>query len=548
MADKITSIPGAKRTINALRDLGYDLNSAVADILDNSISRGKAKNVYIDFNKDNKGKFRLLIIDDGIGMSVKILEEAMRIGSSNDDYTKGDLSKYGMGMKTASMSQASMITVLSKKDGCHQTAFTWDLNHVDKTDKWEIFKLNSDDIKKVKSKLLENDNYNLEKLFEERSWTVVIWEDLADFENNYYSYKSSVTSENYFYRVIDSLQIYLRLVFHRFIAGENSAKKTNIFLNTKKLKSLDPFCRNEVHTTELELSDKNGHFVIEKDCSPIVIKRYILPTNPKKPGNFRFSSVEAWDEASGTLSWNESQGYYVYRNNRLISWGGWYRTKALDEHDKLARASIDLTGEHDELFTIDVKKTRIQFPEELKNHLKDNINSKFIAEAKRRYAGSERNNKDVVNVVREKSKKVSHLASELINADQISVVEDTKNEYLVIKNKFGNKITEDMTYKILEAGQKFISTSFGDSTLFWKMVPNPYNEFQVMVNTDHPFYDLVYGDAEKDKKITAIMDAFLFTMSFIELKCITNNNEMLFEQMKEVASSVLNKFIEDKIL
>ena len=62
------------------------------------------------------------------------------------------------------------------------------------------------------------------------------------------------------------------------------------------------------------------------------------------------------------------------------------------------------------------------------------------------------------------------------------------------------------------------------------------------------FYDLVYGDAEKDKKITAIMDAFLFTMSFIELKCITNNNEMLFEQMKEVASSVLNKFIDDKIL
>lgn len=548
MADKITSIPGAKRTINALRDLGYDLNSAVADILDNSISRGKAKNIYVDFNKDKKGKCYLFIIDDGSGMNSRILEEAMRIGSSNDDYSKGDLSKYGMGMKTASMSQASMITVLSKMEGCNSTAFTWDLNHVDKTDKWEIFRLNSDEIKKVKSKLLENDNYNLEKLFTGRSWTVVIWEDLDDFQKNYDSYRSSVTSENYFNRVIDNLQVYLRLVFHRFLTGENSAKKTNIYLNTKKLKGLDPFCRNEEHTTELELSDKNGNFVIEKYYSPIVIKRYILPTNPKKPGSFRFSSIEAWDEASGTLSWNESQGYYVYRNNRLISWGGWYRTKALDEHDKLARASIDLTDEHDELFTIDVKKTRIQFPEELRNHLKDNINSKFIAEAKKRYAGSEKKQNDVVNVVREKAKKVSHLASELISADQISVTEDAKSAYLVIKNKFGNKITEDMTYKILETGQKFISTSFGDSTLFWKMVPNPYNEFQVMVNTDHPFYHLVYGDAEKDKKITAIMDAFLFTMSFIELKCITNNNEMLFDQMKEVASSVLNKFIDDKIL
>ena len=548
MAEKITSIPGAKRTINALRDLGYDLNSAVADLLDNSISRGNAKNIYIDFNKDRKGKYQLCIIDDGVGMNSAILEEAMRIGSSNDDYTKGDLSKYGMGMKTASMSQASMITVLSKMDGCHQTAFKWDLNHVDKTDKWEIFRLNTDDIKKVKANLLENENYNLEKFFAGRSWTVVIWEQLADFQKNYDSYNSRVTAENYFHRVIDNLEVYLRLVFHRFLKGENSAKKTNIFLNTKKLKGLDPFCRNEEHTSELELSDKNGNFIIENNFSPIVIKRYILPTNPKKPGNFRFSSVEAWEEASGTLSWNESQGYYIYRNNRLISWGGWYRTKTIDEHDKLARASIDLTSDHDELFTIDVKKTRIQFPEELRNHLKDNVNSKFISEAKKRYGGSEKSKKDVVNVVREKSKKVSHLSSELVREDNISVIEGSGKKELIINNKFGKKITEDMTYKMIEAGQKIVSTSFGDATLFWKMVPNPYNEFQVIVNTDHPFYDLVYGDAEKDKKITAIMDAFLFTMSFIELKCITNNNEMLFEQIKEVASSVLNKFIDDKIL
>lgn len=548
MADKIPSIPGAKRTINALRDIGYDLNSAVADILDNSISRGNAKNIFIDFNKDINGKFYLFIIDDGIGMNSTILEEAMRIGSSNDDYSKGDLSKYGMGLKTASMSQASMITVFSKMDNFDKTAFSWDLMHVDKTDKWEIFKFNSVEINNIKSKLIFNSAYNLEELFVGKSWTVVLWEELSDFQKNYDSYRSSVTSENYFNRVIDNLQVYLRLVFHRFITGENSAKKTNIFLNTNKLIALDPFCRKEEHTIELELTDKNGNFIIEKDCSPIVIKRYILPTNPKKPGNYKFSSVEAWDDASGTLSWNESQGYYVYRNNRLISWGGWYRTKALDEHDKLARASIDLTGEHDELFTIDVKKTKIQFPEGLRNHLKDNINSKFIAEAKKRYAGSEKNRNDIVNVVREKSKKVSHLASELIREDNISVTENKINNELIINNKYGKKISDDMTYKMLEAGQKIVSTSFGDSSLFWKMVPNPYNEFQVLVNTDHPFYDLVYGDAEKDKKITAIMDAFLFTMSFIELKCITNNNEMLFEQMKEVASSVLNKFIDDKIL
>jgi hypothetical protein len=548
MANKITSIPGARRTISALRDLGYDLNSAVADILDNSISRGKAKNIYVNFNKDKKGNYRLSISDDGIGMTSKSLEEAMRIGSSNEDYTNGDLSKYGMGMKTASMSQASMITVISKMKGCQQTAYTWDLNHVIETDKWEIFKLNPADIKKAKSRILVNYNSILDNLFTKESWTTVIWEDLSDFQKNYSSYSSLVTSENFFNRVINRLEIYLRLVFHRFITGENSAKKTNIFLNSKKLQSCDPFCRNEEHTTEVELSAKNGKFLIDNNPNPIIIKRYILPTNPKKPGDFKFSSIEAWDEASGTMSWNESQGYYVYRNNRLISWGGWYRTKAIDEHDKLARASIDLTEQHDELFTIDVKKTRIQFPEELRNHLKDNVNSKFIAEAKKRYAGSEKKKNEIVNVVREKAKKVSHLSSELIKEDNISVIEGKNNNELIIENKYGKKITDDMGYKMLAAGQKITSISFGDSLLLWKMIPNPYNEFQVIVNTDHPFYELVYGDAEKDKKITAIMDAFLFTMSFIELKCITNNNEMLFDQMKEVASAVLNKFIDDKIL
>jgi hypothetical protein len=552
MSKRIPSIPGASRTINALSDMGYDLNSAVADIIDNSISRGCAKNIYIDFRRNSVDKFQLVIIDDGIGMNSLKLEEAMRIGSKNDGYVKGDLSKYGMGMKTASMSQSSLITVLSKMNDCTPTAFRWDLKHVDITDKWEIFRLKNSEIQRIKDSLTdllkENKKIHLSDIFQGNSWTIVIWEDLVNFQKNFDSYSSTVTAENFYFRIFEGLKKYISLVFHRFLSGEGVTAKTRIFLNSFQIKALDPFCRNEEHTIEMPLKENHGNYIIKKDLSPIIIKRFILPTNPKKPGNFRFSSIEAWDEASGTKSWNESQGYYVYRNNRLMSWGGWFRTKALDEHDKLARASIDLTDEHDDLFTLDVKKTRIQFPEELRNHLKDNVNSKFIAEAKKRYAGSEKRKNDVTNVVRSKNKQVSHLSSSLVKEDNITV-EEAKSKYqVIINNKFGQKVSDDLTYKMLDASQKIISTSFGSKDLFWKMVPSPHNEFQVLVNTDHPFYDLVYGDSNKDKKLTAIMDAFLFTMSFVELKCITNNNEMLFDQMKEVASTVLFKFIDEKIL
>lgn len=547
MAEKIVSIPAAKRTINALKDIGYDLNSAVADIVDNSISRGKAKNIYIEFKPDSENKLLVTIIDDGKGMDSKRLEEAMRIGSNDDDYAPGDLSKYGMGMKTASMSQAMKLTVFSKTSTSNKTSYSWDLHHVNKNDKWEILKLNSKEISNYLVTLSNNISSSSASILKKESWTLVLWEDLEELQKNYDSYNSKVTATNWLYKTSDYLEIYLRLVFNRFLSGENNARKTNIFLNEQKLKPLDPFCQSEKHTKEIELSDKNGNFIISEAYPPILIKRYVLPTNPLKPGSFKFSSADAWEDAKGTLSWNESQGYYVYRNNRLITWGGWFRTKALDEHDKLARASIDLTDKHDDLFTVDVKKTKIQFPEELKNHLKDNVNAKFISEAKKRYSGSENSQNVIKNPVREKSKKVNHLAAQLIQQDNISVRKGT-NDSLIIKNQYGNKVTEDITYKNLEIGQKIISMPFGNTTFFWKMVPNPNNEFQVIVNSEHPFYEKVYGDSDKDKKITAIMDAFLFTMAFIELKCITNKNEMLFDQMKEVASSVLTKFVEDNII
>jgi hypothetical protein len=547
MAQIVTSIPGARRTFNALSDLGYDLNAAVADIIDNSISRGEAKNIYIDFNCNKNSEFYLKIIDDGKGMNSSILEEAMRIGSSNDDYIKGDLSKYGMGMKSASNSQALKLIVISKMKGWKATAYSWDQQHVYNTDKWEMLKYETHEIAELRNRFNSEDTIGISKVMDLESWTIICWEKLTDFQKNYNSYNSKVSAHNYFNKTIDSLETYVRLVFHRFISGEGAARKTNIYLNGKKLIELDPFCRKEEHTVELPLIDKHANYIINSGIKPISIRRYILPTNPKKPGNFKFSSIDAWEDAAGTKSWNESQGYYVYRNNRLISWGGWFRTKAIDEHDKLARASVDLTDEHDDLFTIDIKKTRIQFPEELKNHLKDNVNSKFIAEAKKRYAGSEKSKIEVQNAVRGNTKRVSHMYSELTNADNISVVSENGNS-LIINNKYGKKITEDLTYKMLDSGKKIQSESFGDDKYLWRMVPNPNNEFQVIVNTDHPFYDLVYGNFEKDKKIGAVMDAFLLAMSFVELKCITNNNELLFEQMREVASYNLKRFIEDRII
>ena len=552
MAKEILLIPAAARTFKALRDLGYDLNSAVCDIIDNSITRGKAGNVYIWFDHDKNKQFRIRIYDDGYGMTGGRLEEAMRIGSKNDDYEKGDLSKFGMGMKTASLSQANKLTVISRRH-TEMSSYCWDMQHVSTSDKWELLQNSESEIDKILSVLISErhgtDAVFLQKLFARKSMTAVLWDDLKDFQDNYNAYRSLVSAENFYHKTSDELVLYIRLIFHRFLSGENDAKKLNIYFNSKKLSPFDPFCRNEENTIELDMPLRKKHFRFEGIEDPVIIHRYILPTNPSKPGRFRFSSQKAWEEAKGVLSWNEAQGYYIYRNNRLISFGGWFRTKALDEHDKLARASIDLTEAHDELFTLTVNKNKVKLPEELKHHLIDNVNKGFIAQAKTRYSAAEKKLKPVINNdIRSKVKKVSHLSNELVNAENITVTEHHRDNIIVIKNPYGSKVSEDLTYKMLEAGQKIISKAFVDDKYFWKMIPSPDSDFQVLVNKNHPFYEFAYGDCESDQKTTAIMDAFLFAMSFIELKCITDNNEFLFEQVKEVASSVLKKFVEDKIL
>lgn len=546
--NKVTSIPAASRTLSALSDIGYNLNSALADIIDNSISQGHANNIWVHFVKNSDEKYSIRIVDDGVGMKHFELEEAMRLGSSDENYIKGDLSKYGMGMKTASLSQADELIVLSKFNNENPTAYKWDMNYVKKNNQWEIFSYDELEVKKL-IKEINLENIFLRDLSNTNHWTIVVWNNLKKFEKDIKSYKSKLTAENFYHRTFDNLEKYIRLVFHRFIEGKNGIREVKIHFNGNKIEPLDPFCLNEPYTKRYNLSEAASNFYIKSDIPPVKIKAYILPTNPKKTGEFKFSSIEAWEEAKGILSWNDAQGYYVYRNNRLINFGGWFYTKGKDEHDKLARASIDLTDEHDDIFTLDVKKTRVQFPESLKIHLKDKVNKGFINYAKKRYSGSTKKTNQPLNSIRSNRSrnKISSFSKRLVDKDNIAVRHNNSEKELIINNPFGSKISDDLTYLLLESGQKIISDSFGEDTYLWKMVPNPNNEFQVLVNTDHPFYDLVYS-GEKDQKTSAVMDAFLFAMCFIELKCISEENEHLFSQMREVSSEVLKNFVLENLL
>lgn len=532
---EVTSIPNAGRTFEALRSLGYDLNSAIADVIDNSItSRVKAKNVYIDFFINTDNEISCKIADDGCGMTESELQEAMRIGADSI-YDEGDLGKFGMGMKTASLSNCNILTVISKTKYNDWSALRWDIGHI-KNNGWSLLQLNSSEIKTL---------ININNFSNRTQGTIVLWDDLYWINKEYKSYNLQKFAYNFYYRLLNNLKLHLRMVFHRYLDGrlkeEDSVK---IYLNNESLTPWDPFCRQEEFTEQIQLKNTLSTLSIQGYNTPIKIESYIVPTKEK------FSSEEAWKEAKGLLSWNDSQGYYIYRANRIIRFGGWQGTKAKDEHDKLARISIDIDSSLDELFRITVNKNKIQFPEMLYQHLKNLVNPTVVKKAKSKYNKSPETLK-VNNNFRKNSSVVKQVSKNLLDDNKITTQtnSDTKDEIVNVINPTGtwlsNKISEFLKYGT-ENDYEIISDHLGNQNL-WKIICHPNDKFKVIINASHPFYKHVYSNGT-NKNLTAAIEAFIFSLAFSELYNKNDQNAHLFETYKTVCSQALEKLIIEKAI
>lgn len=341
--------PSARRLVTSLRDVGYDFSTAIADIVDNSISAMASRiDIRVEFDGDRSW---IWIADDGSGMAGREVDEAMRFGSRRD-YGDSDLGKYGLGLKTASLSQCRRLSVVTRRspERCVVAGRTLDLDHVEETDRWELVAPEGE-VQALATGLLQ-----------EGPGTVVIWEDLDRV-------LAGVDAASGFGRrrlgnLADRAGTYLAMVFHRFL--EDPADPVTITVNGSKLEPWNPFAPRETHTEALQVRA----FELEagNQVGIVTIRPYVLPPR------HRFSSHEAFDSLSGPLKWNRQQGLYVYRGGRLIQSGGWAGMRSVDEHTKLARAAVEFSNNLDELFRVDVAKMRIQIPAVLKPMLERPVN------------------------------------------------------------------------------------------------------------------------------------------------------------------------------
>lgn len=331
-----SAIPEASSMIETFRAIGYSIETSIADIIDNSIS-ADAKNVWIDFEWKGS-KTCISIKDDGFGMSNEELINAMRPGSKNplDERSAGDLGRYGLGLKTASFSQCRKLSVVSKIKESEISYWTWDLDFVNQTSKWEL-------IKYLPDKGFEN------KLVDVKSGTIVIWNDIDRLVK--YANENDNKALDKFLQTMEFVKKHLAIVFHRFI----EKGKIKIWFQSRILEAWNPFLLEETSTQS---------FPAEPLLSgSVTLKGFILPHKSKL-------SAEKFKIAEGVKGWNGHQGFYIYRNDRLIVSGDWLGLFRKEEHYKLTRISIDLPNNLDSDWQIDIKKSVARPPVILKDQIK----------------------------------------------------------------------------------------------------------------------------------------------------------------------------------
>jgi hypothetical protein len=345
-------IPSAHRLITSLRDMGYDFSAAVADVLDNSIE-ALASKVEIDVHSEGDNSW-VRITDNGVGMKSGQIREALRYGTARKYDARNSLGKFGLGLKTASMSQCQHVTVASRSSSARPeiAAHAWDLSHVMATDRWEILEVGREEHPELWHEPLR-----------EHTGTVVLWRRLdriLGFKNPY-----GEMAKKRLAGMCRELEEHLSMVFHRYVAGEADRRKVKITINGKAVRPWDPFVRQEKGTMRLE--PVTLHYDHEGTHGEILIEPFVVPHQAE------FSSAEAHAAAAGPLRWNRQQGFYIYRANRMIQSGGWSNLRTLDEHTKLARVALSFDPRLDDAFRINVAKMRVQLPRQLREQIEKAI-------------------------------------------------------------------------------------------------------------------------------------------------------------------------------
>lgn len=336
--DGVELPPEAPLLMQSLRAVGYSLQAALADLVDNSIA-ADARNVVIDFDKTEGGY--VATIDDGHGMTEQALVAAMRFGSRDPRETRSgrDLGRFGLGLKTASLSQCRRFTVATLSEGALSVA-RWDIDECERRGTWWLDRPSSTELPGAVLHVLRTRSRG----------TAVIWERLDRLAT------SGPDAGRAFDRLMEDAADHLALTFHRFLAGEIFGPFL-ITLNGRPLPKMDPFLEGHARGQSLHAEK------FEVDGEAVSVSPFVLPF----PSRLKPAEIE---RAGGRDTLRTAHGFYIYRGGRLVVPGGWFRIVPADELVRLARVRVDVPVALDHIWKVDIRKASAEPPAALRPHLR----------------------------------------------------------------------------------------------------------------------------------------------------------------------------------
>ncbi len=342
--------PNPEFLIKSIAEQGYSLETALADLMDNSITANASRIEVL--TKIDIEPFTLFLSDNGDGMSKESLRKNMQFPSKSPEDLRdsSDLGRFGLGLKTASFSQTRAFTVLSRKKGTKFfSGLTWNVKHLKDSGKWEMI-INSD---KEITEILEqynnisNDHQNSSNDFIPN--TIVVWKGLYKFENFLdVKNKQDALKEE----ITNTTSEYLSIVFHKFM--ERQSNPLIIRINNTLVKPFNPFPKSNLRELE-PLQKEFGKDIVK-------IQGFVLPNSSIKETK---ENSNPWTPHNKSLM--DMEGLYIYRADRLILFGGWNGLIKKMPRLQLGRLKIDIGNKVDHLFHLNVAKSQINIPHDLKN-------------------------------------------------------------------------------------------------------------------------------------------------------------------------------------
>lgn len=518
--EEIILEPDPARVMEGLRDTGYDFNMAMADLVDNSIA-AHATVIKVYVNPLPNSDLKIYIADNGCGMTLEGLKNAMRYGS-NRRAEASSLGKFGLGLKTASTAFCRSLSLLSRgSDGlCNKVC--WDLDEICKINKWKLLQ---PDISDDELELLED-------VTNGGTGTLVIWEKIDRLLKDY---QREGAKKNALKKLLDNLEFHFSMVYQRFLDSNFKENPIKMYLNDNLIEPWDPFCKSEDETT------LSGHQNIKAmlpdgNYSTFTLNAYVLPRKEN------FSSQEAYAKARIN---NDMQGFYIYRENRLLHYGDWSDIRRKDPHFSLARVELAFDHTLDEAFNVDIKKSRIHINEDIADYLEKEFLPATIRMSEERYRKLQKkaiqksggNIHDAAGItIEENAPALQNSTTKIINAK--------KNEVKVV-----NSVAEfTTTIKILppvdSKQHRVVPVDSIDGNLLWE--PTLVDgDHAVSINRNHDFYLKVYGPNLENPSLIQGLDSLLWGLAEAELSTYNEETREQYEEMRNQVSRILKKLVKE---